>query len=88
MREEFVDETVMVQARFMPGDRVQPTAFIWRGRTRYLVGLGRQWVEDAPGGAWHCFLAETVAGDIVELRWHGGSQAWRLWRAWWREQAA
>jgi len=86
MREEHIDETIMVQVRFLPQGLVQPTAFIWRERTRYLAGLGRQWDEVTDTGQWRCFLAQTVAGDTVELRWNTRTQEWRLKRAWWREQ--
>lgn len=88
MHETFIDEPVLVQARFLPGGRVQPTAFGWRERTRYLAGLGRQWNEDAHGQTWRCFLAQTASGDTVELRWQPITHEWRLWRAWWRNALA
>lgn len=85
MVERFVDEPVLVQVRFGPGGSVQPTAFIYEGRTRYLAGLGRQWAEEVEGTGWRCFLAQTASGDTVELRWNQQTHEWRLWRAWWRE---
>lgn len=88
MREEHIDEAVMVQARFLPGGGARPTAFSWRGHTHYVVGLGRQWTEDTPEGACRCFMAETASGDLVELRWYQKKEQWRLARAWWREWLA
>lgn len=88
MREVHIDEPVMVQVRFLPKGVVQPTAFIWQERTRYLAGLGRQWDEAGEAGQWRCFLAQTAGGDTVELRWNTQTHEWRLWRAWWRDQVA
>ena len=84
MTETYIDEAVTAQVRFAPGGPVQPVAFAWRERTRYLAGLGRQWTEEIDGVAWRCFLAQTTSGDTVELRWNQQSNEWRLWRAWWR----
>ncbi len=80
-----IDEPVLVQARFLPGGEVRPTAFVWQERTRYLAGVGRRWTEETGTGTWHCFLAQTMTGDTVELRWHATSHQWRLQRAWWRD---
>ena len=44
---EFINEPIIVQARFLPDGAVQPTAFIWRERTRYIADWGRQWDEQA-----------------------------------------
>ncbi|MEA3337085.1 MAG: hypothetical protein U9R25_14340 [Chloroflexota bacterium] len=83
-QEQFIDEPVTTQARFLPDGRVRPTAFVWRGQTRYVTGLGRRWTEEEQGTHWQCFLAQTASGDTVELRWNMDSQQWRLRRAWWR----
>lgn len=85
MHETIINEPIMAQVRFLPGGHVQPTAFVWQGRTRYLAGLGRQWTTEDESGAWRCFLAQTANGDTVELRWHTATHEWRLFRAWWRE---
>jgi len=84
MTEQFVDEVVAVQARFSTDGRIQPVAFIWRGRTCYLAGLGRRWKESAADGDWRCFLAQTAGGDTVELRWQQETHVWRLRRIWQR----
>jgi len=84
MAERFIDEPITVQARFAPGGAVQPVAFVWRQQTRYLAGLGRQWAEQVDGSEWRCFLAQTMTGDTVELRWNRGSNEWRLRRLWQR----
>ncbi|HNS03805.1 MAG TPA: hypothetical protein PKM78_15645 [Anaerolineae bacterium] len=84
MAESTIDQLITVQVRFSPGGGVQPVAFVWDQRTRYLAGLGRQWTEQVDGSEWRCFLAQTVAGDTVELRWNRQSNQWRLHRAWWR----
>lgn len=81
MNERVVNETITAQVRFSAG-HVHPVAFTWRGRTRYLAGLGRQWHEESTDGSWHCFLAQTTSGDTVELRWNQHSNEWRLHRAW------
>ena len=84
MIETHVDEPITVQVRFAPGGHVQPVAFVWRERTRYLAGLGRQWSETVDGREWRCFLAQTASGDTVDLRWNRQSNEWRLHRAWQR----
>ena len=81
MVESFVDEPVLVQVRFGPGGAVQPNAFVWQGRTRYLAGQGRQWTERVDTVDWRCFLAQTASGDTVELRWNQQTHEWRLFRA-------
>jgi hypothetical protein len=88
MTETYIDEPITAQVRFAPGGAVQPVAFTLRQRTRYLAGLGRQWTEQADGQEWRCFLAQTAAGDTVELRWNRQSNEWRLQRAWWRNAQA
>ena len=88
MNETYIDEPVTAQVRFAPRGAVQPVAFAWRERTRYLAGLGRQWTEQSGDQEWRCFLAQTVSGDTVELRWGRQSNEWRLRRAWWRAAQA
>lgn len=88
MRETYIDEPITAQVRFAAGEAVQPVAFTWRQHTRYLAGLGRQWTEQADGQEWRCFLAQTVSGDTVELRWNRQSNEWRLRRAWRRDAQA
>jgi hypothetical protein len=88
MIESFVDEPVLVQVRFGLSGSVQPTAFVWHSRTRYLAGLGRHWSERVGTVEWRCFLAQTASGDTVELRWNQQTHEWRLFRAWWRETLA
>ncbi|MCS6842776.1 MAG: hypothetical protein NZ528_00400 [Caldilineales bacterium] len=87
MTEVRLDEPVAVQARFLSNGRVRPTAFVRQGRTYRLAGLGRQWTEERDDGVWRCFLAQTTAGDTVELRWNQATHQWRLGRAWWRSAA-
>jgi hypothetical protein len=79
---EFINEPILVQARFLPEGGVQPTAFIWRSRTRYIADLGRQWQEDAGGKAWHCYLVRTPTGDTFELRYAAAEGRWVVWKAW------
>lgn len=88
MNETAINEAITAQVRFAAGGHVQPVAFTWRTRTRYLAGLGRQWIEQDDQGEWRCFLAQTTAGDTVELQWNRRSDVWRLSRAWWRSPAA
>lgn len=83
--EQWIDEPVAVQARFRPGGGVRPTAFTWQGRTHTLTGWGRQWEVETDSGLWRCFLAQTIGGATVELRWHTTTHQWRLWRVWRRE---
>jgi hypothetical protein len=84
---EFVDEPILVQARFLPDGRVQPTAFIWRGRTRYIADLGRQWEEEKDGITWRCYLARTPTSETFELRLDVTGGRWRLARAWQQREA-
>jgi len=86
---EFVNEPVLVQARFMLDGRIVPTAFIWRGRTRDIADTGREWVEEADGIVWRCYLVRTPTQETFELRLAAaGSQGllgrWMLARAWLR----
>jgi hypothetical protein len=79
---EFVDEAVLVQARFLPDGVVQPAAFIWRGRTRYVAAVGRQWDEAAEGVSWRCYLVQTPTAETFELRLDTAGMRWILARAW------
>ncbi len=79
---QFIVEPVLVQARFLPDGAVQPTAFIWRDRTRYIGDWGRQWQEEADGIVWRCYLVRTPASETFELRYAPAEGKWVLWRAW------
>jgi|YNPNPStandDraft_1061719.scaffolds.fasta_scaffold04226_7 PncC family amidohydrolase len=85
---EFVGEPILVQARFLPDGQVQPTAFIWRGRTRYIAEIGRQWQEEADGISWRCYLVHTPTAETFELRLAPGEGRWMLMRAWPRPDVA
>lgn len=85
---EFVGEPVFVQARFLPDGRIHPTAFIWRGRTRYIADIGRQWQEEAEGTTWHCYLVSTPTAEAFELRLAPSEGRWILARAWPQPDAA
>ena len=79
---EYVGEPVLVQARFLPEGGVQPAAFIWRNRTRYVASLGRQWEEEAEGTLWCCFMVQTPTAETFELRLDPAGMRWVLARAW------
>ncbi len=79
---EFINEPILVQARFLPEGGVKPTAFIWRNRTRYVADLGRQWREDSGGNTWHCYLVHTPSGETFELRYAPADGRWVAWKAW------
>lgn len=79
---EFISEPILVQARFLPDGRVQPTAFIWRERTRYVTDWGRQWQEETNGITWRCFLIRTPNHETFELRYAPTEGRWILARAW------
>ena len=64
--------------------RIVPTAFIWRGRTRYIADTGREWVEEADGIAWRCYLVRTPTQETFELRLDTTGGRWVLARAWLR----
>ena len=72
------DETVAVEARFLPDEEIRPTAFTWRGRRRRVVGLGRQW-DEADG---RHVLIEATDGGRFELCLTSTENRWRLLRAW------
>ena len=79
---EFVNEPVLVQARFMPDGRVLPTAFIWRQRTRYVADVGRQWQEEVDGQTWRHYLVRTPTMETFELCYAVAEARWLLARAW------
>jgi PncC family amidohydrolase len=79
---EFIDEPILVQARFLPDGQVQPLVFVWRNRTRYITDLGRQWQEAVGDVIWRCYLARTPTTETFELRFNSGSGQWMLARAW------
>ncbi|MCS7222347.1 MAG: hypothetical protein RML36_06630 [Anaerolineae bacterium] len=85
--ERWVNEPVMVQARFLPDGRITPTAFSWGGHTRYIASVGRQWVEEGPPPERH-FLVQTAALDTFELALDITTLRWRLVRAWERPPIA
>ncbi|MBC8446785.1 MAG: hypothetical protein H8D78_03455 [Chloroflexi bacterium] len=79
---QFVDEPIMVQARFDAQGRTQPVAFVWRNRTRYVTDVGREWVDETNGDApRRCFLVRAANGDTFELRLELKTLRWRLHRA-------
>ncbi len=79
---EFVDEPIFVQARFLPDGRIEPTAFIWRDRTRYIADWGRQWPEEVDGQVWQCYLVRTPNQETFELRLNRPAGQWILHRLW------
>ncbi len=79
---EFINEPILVQARFLADGGVQPTAFIWRNRTRYIADLGRQWAEPAGGVTWRCYLVRTPTQETFDLRYAPAEGRWVLARAW------
>jgi hypothetical protein len=84
-----VDEPITVQARFDLEGGVQPVAFIWNGRTRYIADLGRQWLDDAgEASTARGFLVRSACGDTFELRLELPALRWLLHRAWIQPRAA
>jgi hypothetical protein len=79
---EFIDEPLLVQARFLFDEAVQPTAFIWRGRNYAVTDWGRQWQEEASGITWSCYLVRTANLETFELRLDQATGRWVLARAW------
>jgi hypothetical protein len=84
----YVHEPVLVQARFLPNGHVQPTAFIWRERTRYIADTGREWDEADEGASWRCYLVRTPNMETFELRFDPGGSRWLLQRAWLNDTVA
>lgn len=86
---KLVDEPIAVQARFDSQGQVQPVAFIWGGRTRYIADLGRQWLDDVGAGLTvRGFLVRSACGDTFELRLELPALRWVLHRAWIQPSAA
>jgi hypothetical protein len=79
---DFINEPILVQARFAADGAVTPTAFIWRQRTRYVTDWGRTWEEQAGGVTWRCYLVRTAAADTFELCYAPAEGRWMLTRAW------
>jgi hypothetical protein len=79
---EFIGEPILVQARFLPGGAVQPVAFIWRNRTRYITAVGREWEEESEGIRWRCYLVQTPTAETFDLRLDTAGMRWVLARAW------
>lgn len=69
------------------GKAALPAAFWWRGRRYVVLGYGRRWQAEDADEPWLCLLAQTRAGDTVELRRHERTGEWRLARAWWQQAA-
>jgi hypothetical protein len=84
---EFINEPILVQARFLPDGRVLPTAFIWRERTRYIADHGRQWEETVDDTTWRCYLTRTPTGETFELRCALAEGRWVIYRMWSRAAA-
>ncbi len=80
-----IDEPILVQARFLPDGQVQPTAFIWQGRTRYIADTGRQWEEKSGDTTRRCYLVSTPNRETFELRLDLAAARWVLYRAWLQE---
>ena len=84
---EFINEPILVQARFLMDGRVLPTAFIWRERTRYIADHGRQWEETVDDTIWRCYLTRTPTGETFELRYAPAEGRWVVYRMWSRTDA-
>ncbi|GIV76032.1 MAG: hypothetical protein KatS3mg050_0426 [Litorilinea sp.] len=84
-REVLVDEPVDVLVRLLPGGKISPTSFLWRGKTRYVSTVGRQWEERVAGKSLRCFLLQTVDDNTYELRWDPAGDCWTIHRAWLRD---
>ena len=71
-----MNEPVDVEARFHPDGRVEPRAFLWRGRRYLVTALGRTWEE----GDERRFLVMTPGDQVFELAYRPAEAAWRLRR--------
>jgi hypothetical protein len=80
----FINEPIIVQVRFLSDGAVQPTAFMWRERTRHIADWGRQWDETSDGVQWRCCLVRTADRETFELRFAAATGRWLLHRAWLR----
>jgi hypothetical protein len=85
---EFIDEQILVEARFLPDGGVQPTAFIWRERTYLIADWGRQWQEEVGGVVWRCYLVRTPNLETYELRLNRAAGQWVVARVWQNERDA
>jgi PncC family amidohydrolase len=79
---EFVNEPISVQARFLPDGQMQPIAFTWRERTRYIADIGRQWQDEIDGTVWRSYLVRSSKAEVFELRFDPIRNRWMLARAW------
>ncbi|MCC6170327.1 MAG: hypothetical protein IT329_24125 [Caldilineaceae bacterium] len=88
MRSEvLIDEPVDVLVRMLPSGEVRPTSFLWRGRSRYVSDVGRQWEERIEGRTVRCFLIMTVDDNTYELHWDPAGNQWTVHRGWLRDLA-
>jgi len=85
---KFIDEPIVVQARFDHEGKVQPVSFVWRSHTRYIADLGRQWLDETGEAPVRCFLVRTACGDTFELHLELPALRWVLHRAWIQPRAA
>ena len=83
---EFIEEPILVQARWLPDGDAQPAAFVWRGRTYAIMDWGRLWQEVADGITWSCYLVRTPNLETFELRLNRATGQWVLARVWRNER--
>ena len=81
-RMRFVDEPVVVEARFDEGGQATPLAFVWRGRRYPISEVGRHQMEDWEGKRVHCYPVMTPTRQTFELCLELDSLCWRLRRVW------
>ena len=81
-KEVYVNEQVDVLVRMLPSGSIRPTSFLWRGKTRYVGDVGRQWEERVEGKSIRCFLVRGVDSSSYELRWDPAGDSWSVYRAW------
>ena len=82
MKEVLVKEGIDALVRVMKDGTIRPTSFLWRGRTRYVADLGRQWEERVTGKTLRFYLVQTVDGNTFELTHDPGENQWTIHRAW------
>jgi hypothetical protein len=82
IREVLINEPADVLVRVSSNGTMMPTSFLWRGKTRYVSDLGRQWEERVGGKALRCYLLKTVDENSYELRWDPAANDWSVHRAW------
>lgn len=78
-------QLITVELPVGAGHDALPAAFWWHGRRYEIAGYGRRWQDEYE--LWQHLLAQTRAGDTVELRRHGQTGEWQLARAWWQDAA-